>query len=89
MSDRYMSDPKRLLLLDYYYRVLYTQQSNKVNSNAQFQILAPCNAKNAVWGSEKPVQETCPPQNLHPKGIPCMNIWNNSTKRKTIVNETY
>lgn len=82
-----MSDSKRLLS---YYQTLATQRSNPFTlTSSQFQVSPPCNAKNAVWGSEKPVQETCPPQNLHPEGIPCMNIWNNSTKRKTIVNETY
>lgn len=82
-----MSDSKHLLS---YYQTLETQRSNLFTlTSSQFQVSPPCNAKNAVWGSEKPVQETCPPQNLHPVGIPCMNIWNNSTKRKTIVNETY
>ena len=76
-------------LLQTYYQNLQTKQSNQLNvkkSNSfEFEITPPCQNKNAVWGSEKPVKETCPPEHLQMVGEPCMNIWNNSTKRKTIV----
>ena len=40
------------------------------------------NNSSPVWGSNKPVRENC----MNPMmGKPCHNIWNNSTKRKTIV----
>ena len=37
------------------------------------------------WGSDKPLKESCP-RNFKPhSGMPNHAIWNNSTKRKTIV----
>lgn len=36
----------------------------------------------AYWGSNKPVPDNC----LKPQtGIPCNSLWNNSTRRKTVV----
>ena len=36
----------------------------------------------AYWGSNKPVPDNC----LKPqKGTPCNSLWNNSTRRKTVV----
>ena len=40
---------------------------------------------NVYWGSEKPMDETCIQDKAH-TGKPAHAIWNNSTKRKTIVN---
>ena len=38
--------------------------------------------ESAYWGSNKPVPDNC----LEPqKGTPCNSLWNNSTRRKTIV----
>ncbi len=37
------------------------------------------------WGSEKPMKEVCPPSYKPLTGTPNHAIWNNSTKRKTIV----
>ena len=37
------------------------------------------------WGSDKPIKETCPTNFKQHQGIPNHAIWNNSTKRKTIV----
>ena len=43
-----------------------------------------------VWGSgNKPIDEICLPNKLHMEGTSCNSIWNNSTKRKTIVNPRY
>lgn len=42
-----------------------------------------CKKPEAKWGSLKPVKEDCIPTSM--KGIPCTNIWNNNTRRKTIV----
>ena len=58
-----MSDSKRLLS---YYQTLKTQRSNPLTlTSSQFQVSPPCNDKNAVWGSEKPVQEICSPQKTY------------------------
>jgi len=39
-------------------------------------------SQSAYWGSNKPVPDNClVPQ----KGTPCNSLWNNSTRRKTIV----
>ena len=37
------------------------------------------------WGSEKPLKEVCFKDFKAHSGIPNHSIWNNSTKRKTIV----
>lgn len=39
-------------------------------------------AKSAYWGSHKPIPDNCMTPQV---GQPCHSIWNNSTKRKTIV----
>ena len=47
----------------------YFQQCSKENESA-------------YWGSNKPVPDNC----LKPqKGTPCNSLWNNSTRRKTVV----
>lgn len=38
------------------------------------------------WGSEKPMDEVCPTSFKSHTGIPSHSLWNNSTKRKTIIN---
>lgn len=43
------------------------------------------NNPQVLWGSEKPMKETCSVQYKPHQGIPTHAIWNNSTKRKTIV----
>ena len=37
------------------------------------------------WGSDKPLKETCPTNFKPHMGTPNHAIWNNSTKRKTII----
>jgi len=68
----------------------YTTTNDKTNCNAfdspnNFgNYFDKCSRENASpgWGSNKPVKENC----MNPQmGKPCHNIWNNSTKRKTIV----
>jgi len=39
------------------------------------------------WGSEKPQMETCSPKFKPHQGTPNHAIWNNSTRRKTIVSK--
>lgn len=43
-----------------------------------------CSKPNVVWGSEKPIVEKCLPNHLQIEGESCNQIWNNSTKRKSI-----
>tara|TARA_B110001469_G_C9644723_1_gene325379 strand:+ start:927 stop:1166 length:240 start_codon:yes stop_codon:yes gene_type:complete len=73
-----------------YYETLHAGIKNSINiSNVEgfnFEISNKCMDGNVVWGSEKPLKETCKPENLQMQGNVCMNIWNNSTKRKIIVN---
>ena len=75
--------------LNKYFKTLQTKQSNDVNVKKSdsfgFEITPQCNNMNVIWGSEKPLKETCPPEHIQMVGEPCLNIWNNSTKRKTIV----
>jgi hypothetical protein len=49
-----------------------------------------CSDPSVEWGSgNKPLDQTCLPNHLHMVGTSCNSIWNNSTKRKTIVNPKY
>lgn len=59
------------------------------NDGPLFDYIKSCNAPNVVWGSEKPIVEKCLPNHLHMEGESCNQIWNNSTKRKTITNVDY
>ena len=76
--------------LQEYYKTLDTGITNKINvktvNGFNFEINKPCSDMQPLWGSEKPVHESCKPEHLQLNGLPCLNIWNNSTKRKTIVN---
>ena len=62
---------------------------NNDNDGLLFDYIKSCNKPNVVWGSDKPVVEKCLPNHLHMEGTSCNSIWNNSTKRKTIVNPRY
>ena len=63
--------------------------SNKNNiPGFNFKYNDMCNKQNGnvLFGSQKPIDEKCP-NNTNINQIPCMNIWNNSTKRKIIVKD--
>lgn len=45
-----------------------------------------CQTPSVVWGSEKPINESCPTEYKDHSGQPCHSLWNNSTKRKIIIN---
>jgi len=62
---------------------------NTKNDGILFDYIESCKNPNVVWGSDKPVEEKCLPNHLHMEGESCGNIWNNSTKRKIIVNVNY
>ena len=54
------------------------------NNGILFDYIKSCNKPNVVWGSEKPIVEKCLPNHLQMEGESCNQIWNNSTKRKSI-----
>ena len=37
------------------------------------------------WGSNKPMKEVCPTDYKPHQGIPVHSVWNNMTKRKSVV----
>ena len=77
-------------LIEYSITNNFKKSDEKNKSCFQFDIKpSNCENPNVLWGSEKPLGESCKPENLQLEGAPCMNIWNNSTKRKTIVNDKY
>jgi len=44
-----------------------------------------CQNPSVMWGSERPVKEVCPTEYKDHSGQPCHSIWNNLTRRKSIV----
>ena len=64
-------------------------RTTKNGGTQLFDYIQSCNKPNVEWGSNKPVVEKCLPNHLHMEGDSCNQIWNNSTKRKTIVNVDY
>jgi len=54
------------------------------NEGILFDYIKSCSKSNVVWGSEKPIVEKCLPNHLQMEGESCNQIWNNSTKRKSI-----
>ena len=55
-----------------------------------FTYMESCSDPSVEWGSgNKPIDQQCLPNNLHMEGTSCNSIWNNSTKRKTVVNPQY
>ena len=63
--------------------------NNTPNKGILFKYKEECKNANVVWGSNKPIAQKCLPTKLQMSGESCNNIWNNSTKRKTIVNVKY
>ena len=43
-----------------------------------------CLEKNVIYGSEKPIKEKCPVI-TGTTDVPCNSLWNNLTRRKTLV----
>lgn len=44
-----------------------------------------CQTPSAFWGSNKPAPDVCGAGNRAQIGVPCHSIWNNQTKRKSVV----
>jgi len=45
----------------------------------------PLDQAQAYWGSNKPAPDQCTPGLKAHEGIPCNSLWNNLTKRKSVV----
>lgn len=41
--------------------------------------------RQAYWGSERPVRDVCTTGIGPHEGVPCNSLWNNLTKRKSVV----
>tara|TARA_B100000161_G_C33390611_1_gene342015 strand:- start:273 stop:497 length:225 start_codon:yes stop_codon:yes gene_type:complete len=44
-----------------------------------------CINKDVKYGSERPIKEKCPEITNDNSSVPCNSIWNNLTRRKTLV----
>lgn len=60
--------------------------SNDTTCQASFNYFNNGSQGNVYWGSEKPMDEKPITNFKNHSGKPTHSIWNNSTKRKTIVN---
>lgn len=60
--------------------------SNDTTCQSSFNYFNNGSQSSVYWGSEKPMDEVCPSNFKPHSGKPTHSIWNNSTKRKTIVN---
>ena len=61
-----------------------TQCNNKRPSNNFGNYFQMCleSDKSAYWGSNKPVKDKCSKPQV---GTPCTSLWNNLTRRKSVV----
>ena len=89
MSD-YSSDYLSVEQVPSYFQMVNpvkTNSSSKTDSSCQpsFTYFQDGGTRQVQWGSDRPLQEVCP-QNYKPHtGTPSHAIWNNLTKRKSIV----
>jgi len=73
----------------------YFKMVNTVNTSGDLKTDASCQpsfshfrqgTKSQVnWGSNKPMNEVCPTNYKSHTGVPTHSIWNNMTKRRSIV----
>ena len=85
-----MNDYQTVTSVPTTFNMINSVKSNNVNSNdttcqVSFNYFNNGSQGNVYWGSEKPMDETCIQDKAH-TGKPTHSMWNNSTKRKTIVN---
>ena len=85
MEINKITTPQNAFMVNQYTKTNDTTNCNSFNSPNNFgNYFDRCTkeSESAYWGSNKPVKDNC----LTPQmGKPCHNIWNNVTKRKTIV----
>jgi hypothetical protein len=60
------------------------ERDYKENCNISYEIPYVTNSQNVLWGSQKPVKETCPNINAL-KEKPSHYAWHNFTKRISVV----
>ena len=66
---------------------VHTSGELKKDNSCQpsFNYFTSGNDSSVLWGSSKPIDEICPTDYKPHMGIPTHSIWNNLTKRKSIV----
>jgi len=73
----------------------YFKMLNKVKTSGEpkkdascqpsFDYFRSCTSAQVRWGSSKPMEEVCPKEYKPHEGTPNHSVWNNMTKRKSIV----
>ena len=73
----------------------YFQMINPVSTSGELKKDSSCQpsftyfqdggSRQVQWGSDRPLQEVCPSNYKPHTGIPSHSVWNNLTKRKSIV----
>ena len=73
----------------------YFKMLNKVQTSGEpkkdsicqpsFDYFRSCSKEQVGWGSSKPIEEVCPMNYVPHEGTPTHSVWNNMTKRKSIV----
>ncbi len=61
------------------------QPKKDITCQPSFSYFEQASSPSVYWGSNKPMKEVCDPKFKPHQGVPNHAIWNNSTKRKTIV----
>ena len=71
------------------------QMINKVSTTGELKTDSSCQPSftyfqggsnpSVVWGSDRPMKEVCPTDYKSHQGTPTHSLWNNMTKRKSIV----
>ena len=64
-----------------------TSDDLKTDASCQpsFSHFRQCTKSQVNWGSDKPMKEVCPTNYKSHTGVPTHSIWNNLTKRRSIV----
>ena len=64
-----------------------TSGDQKEDSSCQpsFDYFRQCTKSQVNWGSDRPMDEVCPSNYKPHAGVPTHSIWNNMTKRRSIV----
>lgn len=66
---------------------VYSTSTPKTDSICQpsFDFFQTSSGGQVQWGSERPMKEVCPSTYVSHEGIPSHSLWNNLTKRKSMV----
>ena len=88
MSTQQIDVPNYNLISNKYQLTRDTTDCNPFQKSNNFgNYFQKCNteSQSALWGSERPVPDRCNINHQPHKGQPCTSIWNNLTKRKSVV----